>query len=117
MKDQGLHDLVIGDVDRLLRKGLCPADVLTELRRLYFVNKDFTLLALLPDDHSKIKNRMLSLSKKSNRAAKKLKVQQLSEAGPIFECVYAAEVSTELNPLVIIDVVETSSQELQLPPI
>lgn len=60
----GLHDLIVGDVDALILNGMSPGEILNELRERYTVQKEFTLLSLLPDDRSKIKNRVLTLSKK-----------------------------------------------------
>jgi hypothetical protein len=57
---------------------LSPPDILIELRKKYIKAGNLTLLALVPDEPSKIRHRKLTLSKNNQRKAKKLAASQNS---------------------------------------
>lgn len=76
----GLHDLILGDVDALISAGMSPARILATLRERYILQNDTTLLSLLPNNHAKIKNRVATLVKRT-KAGLKRKVDNMEMAG------------------------------------
>lgn len=50
--------------------GISPPEVLDELKKKYSRENNITLLALLPDDPSKIRHRKLTLLKHANKSQK-----------------------------------------------